>query len=127
MGNKLLYDLIIIFISGLILDCIYFYIFNERLSKSIIHVQKSKVKINYGYALLFYIIFTFIIYFFIIRENKPIYYAFILGFCIYGVYDTTTKAIFNNWDSSLVIIDTLWGGILFSLVSMIVYYFNRYI
>ena len=58
---------------------------------------------------------------FIIKDKKPIYDAFLLGFSIYAVYETTTAAIFKDWNSWLVIMDSLWGGILFSLITIIIY------
>jgi uncharacterized membrane protein len=45
--------------------------------------------------------------------------AFILGFIIYGVYDSTNYAIFNKWDIFTLLLDTLWGGILLALTTII--------
>jgi uncharacterized membrane protein len=45
----------------------------------------------------------------------------ILGFVIYGVYETTTYALLKKWKLQTVMIDTLWGGILFGLTTMITY------
>ena len=45
--------------------------------------------------------------------------AAILGWVIYGVYETTNAAIFKKWDYFSLTIDTIWGGILFSLTTFI--------
>jgi uncharacterized membrane protein len=45
--------------------------------------------------------------------------AFIFGVVIYGVYETTNYALFNKWRMTAVILDTLWGGSLFALTTMI--------
>ena len=37
------------------------------------------------------------------------------------VYETTNKAIFNKWTWSTVLIDGLWGGILFGLTTFLTY------
>ena len=40
---------------------------------------------------------------------------------IYAVFELTNLALFKNWFMLSVIIDTLWGGILFALTTAIVY------
>lgn len=116
--------IIIIMISTLVLDFIYFYLFKNVLLNAVKSVQKSPLQINIFYGLLCYLVLTFVLYYFIIKDKNPIYDAFLLGFSIYAVYETTTAAIFKDWNSWLVIMDSLWGGILFSLTTVIVYKIN---
>jgi len=42
--------------------------------------------------------------------------TFLFGACIYAVYEGTNYAIFQNWPLAMVLLDTLWGGVLFVLV-----------
>jgi uncharacterized membrane protein len=56
----------------------------------------------------------------IIKPNKSIIEAFLLGLVIYGVYETTNYALLEKWSLKTVIIDTLWGGILFALTTFII-------
>ena len=44
---------------------------------------------------------------------------FFLGLLIYSVFDLTTKAIFKNWEYKAVIIDSLWGGSLFAITTIL--------
>ena len=125
MNKKFMLKIITIMISFVVLDFIYFYIFKDVLLNAVKTVQKSPLQINVFYGLLCYLTVTFVLYYFIIKDKKSIYDAFLLGFCIYAVYETTTKAIFTNWNQWLVIMDSLWGGILFSLISFITYYYNK--
>ncbi len=125
MNKKFMLKIITIMISFVVLDFIYFYIFKDVLLNAVKTVQKSPLQINVFYGLLCYLTLTFVLYYFIIKDKKSIYDAFLLGFCIYAVYETTTKAIFTNWNQWLVIMDSLWGGILFSLISFITYYYNK--
>ena len=125
MNKNLMLKIITIMISFVVLDFIYFYIFKDVLLNAVKTVQKSPLQINVFYGLLCYLTLTFVFYYFIIKYKKSIYYDFLLGFCIYAVYETTTKAIFTNWNQWLVIMDSLWGGILFSLISFITYYYNK--
>ena len=68
----------------------------------------------------------FALYYFIIQHRKSVKDAFILGIIIYGVFDTTNYALFNNWSIITVITDTLWGGILFAITTFIVYQLQKY-
>ncbi len=42
--------------------------------------------------------------------------AFLLGLCTYAVYDFTNLATLVDYDFRFAIVDTLWGGILFTFV-----------
>ena len=42
--------------------------------------------------------------------------AFALGVGVYAVYDFTNLAILKNYDPLFAIADTLWGGILFTVI-----------
>jgi uncharacterized membrane protein len=90
--------------------------------KVIKNVQNKPLKINWTYFILCYLIVAFTIYYFVIKDKKSILYSFILGCCINGIYETTNMTILQNWNQNIVIIDTLWGGVLFSLVNYIYKY-----
>jgi len=47
--------------------------------------------------------------------------AFLLGVFVYGVYETTSLALLRKWRPTTVLIDTLWGGILFALTTYLTY------
>jgi len=102
-----------------LLDSIYFYINKDFFSKQILDVQGSPVSLNLFAALLCYITLAFGINYFILREKKSLLDAFLLGVVIYAVYETTNKATLKKWTNKIVIIDTLWGGILFTLTTII--------
>jgi len=42
--------------------------------------------------------------------------AFLLGLCVYAVYDFTNLATLVNYDWRFAVADSLWGGILFTIV-----------
>ena len=62
-----------------------------------------------------------VLYIFIIKPKEKVSYAFILGFCIYGIFDYTNLAIFKNYKLKTALQDQIWGSILFTLVTIIVY------
>jgi uncharacterized membrane protein len=86
----------------------------------IVRVQGSQPKINYLGAALCYIFLIVGINYFIIKPKKSVNDAFLLGIVIYGVYETTNYALFKEWSMLTVIIDTLWGGLLFASTTYIV-------
>ena len=47
-------------------------------------------------------------------QKKSLPDAFLLGIVIYGVYETTSYALLDKWTLNAVLLDTLWGGILFT-------------
>ena len=111
----------IITIIMLVLDSIYLIVFSEFFNNLVTKVQGSKLKINLLGAILCYIFLVFGLNYFIISKKKPLIDAFILGIVIYGVYETTSYALLENWSPLAVILDTFWGGILFTLTTVISY------
>jgi uncharacterized membrane protein len=79
---------------------------------------------NFLGAAICYILLVVGINYFIIKPRKSISDAFLLGIIIYGVYETTNLTLFKNWSILTVIIDTLWGGILFAATTYIVNLFR---
>ena len=103
---------------------IVFYIFHRVKYLLMFHlfyqqIQKSPLKVRYGSAILCYLFLTILLYTFIILPKRPIQDAFLLGICVYGIYDTTTYALLKDYPLSLAVMDTLWGGILFFLVTYV--------
>ena len=82
-------------------------------------VQGSPLKINLLSAMLCYIFLIFGLNYFIIKPGHSVQDAFLLGLVIYAVFETTNKALFSNWSWLTVLIDSLWGGILFAIVTYI--------
>ena len=112
-----------VIISGIImllLDSVYLSIFSKFFNNIVNSIQNSKIKFRILGAVLCYIFLIFGLNYFIIDQKKPLLDAFLLGIVIYGVYETTNYALFKNWSIFTVIIDTLWGGLLFAFTTYIV-------
>ena len=113
-------DFIIIGIIVLVLDFIAFKLFiTAHFSKLIKNIQHSEMTVNYFGAGIAYIFITLSIYLFIIKPNLSLFYAGLLGFFIYGIYETTNFAIFKDWTILTILIDSIWGGILFFTTTFI--------
>jgi uncharacterized membrane protein len=119
---NILIKYLVILILVLLLDSTYLSFIKTTMLTVIKNVQNKPLKINWTYLILCYLLVSFTIYYFVIKERKSILYSFILGFCINGIYETTNMTILNNWNQNIVIIDTIWGGLLFSLVNYIYNY-----
>jgi uncharacterized membrane protein len=114
-------SIIIIATIMLILDFSYLYLFRDFMLPLLKNIQKADVKINIMSALACYIILVSGLYYFIIRKNASPKDAFLLGVLINGVYETTNYAFFKDWSPLLVILDTLWGGILLGTTTFLYY------
>lgn len=51
--------------------------------------------------------------------------GFLIGFVIYGVYNTTVLSVFKNYSVTLACIDTLWGSSGFFVAALVYLYFQR--
>ncbi len=103
------------------LDAIFLNIISKYFHQQIFKVQKEPMRINMLGAVMCYLLLIFAINFFVINEKRSPLYAALLGFVIYGVYETTSYALLKKWSLTTVFIDSLWGGILFGLTTYIVY------
>ena len=114
------FTLLISAIVFITIDTFYLNSMKGYFEKQVQSVQGSEMKINFLGAALCYLFLIIGINYFIIKPKKSVQEAFLLGLVIYGVYETTNYAIFKKWTFLTVVIDTLWGGILFALTTYIV-------
>lgn len=91
------------------------------------NVQGKPMKVNiYGALLSYLCIFLLFLIFIVPRIDKAktlIDYAKetgSLGLLVYGVYNFTNLALFEKYSLKTAMLDTLWGGILFTLVPWII-------
>lgn len=103
----------------LIIDFLYLNLIKNYFYKQIRLVQGTNPTINIFGVILCYIFLVFGLNYFILNKNKSVLDAFLLGIIIYGVYETTNYSLLKNWSIVTVIMDTLWGGILFALTTFI--------
>jgi len=116
-----MFEPLVILASLLLLDALYIGLQYGYLKKVYKNVQKSPLKINFIGAALCYAFLVFLLYYFILSKKKKILDAFLLGVCVYGVYETTNYATLINWPIYMLVADTLWGGVLFAITAKIYY------
>ena len=119
--NKDIYLLLISSSIFLFLDVGFLFLNKSNFERQIIQVQRVSIQMK-PIGILFCYLFLFTgLYYFILREKRTPLEAFLLGLVIYGVYETTTYSVLKNWKFTTVVIDTLWGGILFYLTTILSY------
>ena len=119
-----MHELVYITVLLGLFDSLYFSIFGSYFLNILKRVQKTNIIINYYGLVLCYIILAISIYYFGFLKKISEFDMFLLGFFIYSVYELVNYTTFNNWTIKMVIIDSLWGGILYYIVYKIVKYVN---
>ena len=123
MGKTIILTAIIM----LILDALYLNAIGKAYSQQVATIQRTVMNIKIEGAAVCYLFLIFGLYYFILKDKKSVFDAFLLGMVIYGVYDATTYAVFKKWSPSLAALDTLWGGVLFALTTMLVYSLSNFL
>jgi uncharacterized membrane protein len=119
------YLLLVSAILLVVIDSIYLQMIKDFFIKQIQSVQGEPIVIHLLGLVLCYIFLICGINYFIIIPNRPVIDAFLLGLVIYGVYESTNYSLFKKWSILTVLIDTLWGGILFAVTTYLTYKFKN--
>lgn len=115
-------NIILLAILFVLVDAGFLYLMRNNFKTMVNKIQGSPLKMKILPSIACYIILVSSLYYFIINKKGTYIDAFLLGFFIYGVYETTNMAIFKDWDYKIGLIDLTWGGFLF-LIST--YLFNN--
>lgn len=124
MGKKGENVLMTLFISGIvlvILDAVFLYFNRDTFEIQIADVQRVTIQPKYLGFVLCYALLIGGLYWFILRTRRPVWEAILLGFFVYGVYETTNYGTLKKWRWMTMLMDTLWGGALFGLTTLITY------
>lgn len=111
----MIFDLVKLSVIFTLIDSVYLYSMSGKFQSMIKNIQGSELKMQILPTIFCYIFLVFLLYYFIIYKKQTVLDAFLLGLAVYGVYETTNLAIFKNWNPVIGVVDTIWGGILFSL------------
>lgn len=118
----------------LALDGLWIYSNFRLYSRSIKAVQNSELSLDYYATIAAYVVIIFTSLYITIPFTKhyivksdsvaqKLYKAFIyggaVGFAIHFIYNLTSKAIYKNYEWSMVLTDGLWGTFLYTTVIFI--------
>ncbi len=115
-------DLLLPGIILILLDGIFLYANGRIFENQVVQIQRTTLQFKPLSAAVCYLFMIFGLYYFIIRQHKPVWDAFLFGLVIYGIYELTNYSIFKKWNMSTVALDTVWGGILMALTTWLTYY-----
>lgn len=112
----------------ILVDSIYLSTIGKTLFQDMIQtIQHQSLSLNIYGIIGSYTCLIVLLYVFIFKtvtskgintnKNKLLWKAFLLGFCVYGVFDFTNLALFKNYNIWYGLIDMIWGGTLFVIVS----------
>ena len=110
-------NIILLAIIFVLVDAGFLYLMSNNFQTMIQKIQGSPLKMKLIPTISSYIILISSIYYFIVYKNGSYCDAFLLGFFIYGVYETTNMAIFKDWSPKVGLIDLIWGGFLFLITT----------
>tara|TARA_Y100000389_G_C17460524_1_gene521346 strand:+ start:3264 stop:3653 length:390 start_codon:yes stop_codon:yes gene_type:complete len=117
----------------IILDFIWikFYM-GKKYNVLINKIQNNPMNPKFIYVLFAYLLMLVGLNMFVIQNIRKsnrlidsIKYGFLFGIVVYGIYDMTCAALFNDWDIKLAIIDTIWGGFVFFISAYIGSFFMK--
>lgn len=104
-----------IFFFFILYDMIFFWVNQTFLNKTIQKVQHSPIRLQPIGAVICYVALTILM---VMTLSWNYSKTFLFGASIYAVYEGTNYAIFKDWPLAMVLLDTVWGGILFVLVKI---------
>ena len=117
----MIYSLVKLSLIFIALDIFVLNMLKPFFKWQIYQVQHSPLKLDIFAGFLCYIILIFTLYFFIVSTHQSPFIASLLGFCIYSIFELTTKSLFQNWSWLTVLVDSSWGAILFYLTTFLYY------
>ena len=116
MQSNITKNILVSIVLFLAIDSIYLTLSKTLFNSLVKSIQGNEIKLNLDGAIVSYLCIVLIFNYFIIQKNGGFMDAFLLGFLTYGIFEGTNRAIFSKWSVKAMIIDTVWGGILFASV-----------
>ena len=110
-------NIILLSVIFVLVDAGFLYLMSNNFQNMVKKIQGSPLKMNLYATLACYIVLVSSLYYFVIYKKGSYLDAFLLGFFIYAVYETTNMAIFKDWSISVGLIDLTWGGFLFLITT----------
>jgi uncharacterized membrane protein len=109
-------ELAILAVAFLVFD--YFYLSNVVgvFDAVVTGIQGSGISFKILGAVGAYAAIVYQFYHFIASRDSTLVDAFVLGATSYAIYDFTNYALFDKYPLDVGLMDTLWGGVLYSLV-----------
>ena len=105
------------------LDQLFLFANRKMYVSSVEKVQHIVIQPRYLGWLSAYVSIVVALFWFILRNHRPIWEAMLLGLLWNAAFEGFLYGFFTHWSLDVAIIDTLWGSVLFGLTTAIVYKF----
>ena len=116
MQSNIIKNILVSTVLFLAIDSVYLTLSKTLFNSLVKSIQGNEIKLNLDGAIVAYLCIVLIFNYFIIQKNGGLMDAFLLGLLTYGIFEGTNRAIFSKWSVKAMIIDTVWGGVLFASV-----------
>lgn len=110
-------NIILLAVIFVLVDVGFLYLMSNNFQIMVKKIQGTPLKMELLPTIACYIILVSSLYYFVINKKGSYLDAFLLGFFIYAVYETTNMAIFKDWSYNVGLIDLSWGGFLFLITT----------
>ena len=120
-------NIILLAIIFVLVDAGFLYLISNNFQTMVKKIQGTPLNMELLPTIACYIILVSSLYYFVINKKGSYLDAFLLGFFIYGVYETTNMAIFKDWSYKVGLIDLTWGGFLFLITTYLYKNLIKYI
>lgn len=120
-------NIILLAIIFVLVDAGFLYLMSNNFQNMVKKIQGTSLKMELLPTVSSYVILVSSLYYFVIYKKGSYLDAFLLGFFIYGVYETTNMAIFKDWSPKVGLIDLTWGGFLFLITTYLYKNLIKYI
>ena len=126
---------ILCIVVSILVDVPYLYLNADLFKKKTMQISGMEYPKNRYYsALIIYIFIAIGISVFIlpkidttkstmVRLRDCLIYGGLFGMVAYSMFDFTAHFMFKQWDIYISIMDTIWGGLLFTITSFIISYY----
>ena len=99
----------------LVCDAPWLYLTSDRAQKMVKRIQGgAPMALRWEGAPPVYLALAFLV-----LQAQSATQAFLIGLCTYAVYDFTNYSILKDYDLSFAVADSIWGGVLFTLVRQV--------
>lgn len=124
--TNLIEELTLLAVAFLVFDYIYLSNVVGIFDNVVRAIQGSDINLRILGAVGAYAAIVYQFYHFIASRESTLFDAFVLGATSYAIYDFTNYALFNSYPLDVGIMDTLWGGVLYSIVFLVFSGFKFY-
>ena len=103
----------------LVIDIPWLWLNMGTFQKVVSDIQGSPLSFRLDGALVVYPALAYLV-----LKAKSAQEAFMIGATTYAVYDFTTYSMFTKYPLRVALMDTVWGGVLFSITHMLLRKFD---